>query len=269
MCYKPLCALKLAGKTIADFTDRNAGWIALGVAAVGVAALAISGPIGWGILTGMALSGGIEIGSQLLSGEPLDWKKIAKSASIGGIAGGLGAGVAGLATKVGSKIFTSIASKYSTKATAVNQQMSQVFRNVATNPATKNAVPRIVTGLKRTQQGLMGNAQRYSSFASKVGAAGAREGVAAYVEAGTDTTLTYMTDGHHVTGKGLVAAWGVPAVSNAVLPKPVSKGADALLRTAGWKATDGVSQKIRSEVAQGLGNFTNGVVSYSAILVRL
>nr|WP_322746000.1 RHS repeat-associated core domain-containing protein [Rothia terrae] len=256
-------AIERMGKGLADFADRNAGWIALGVAAVGVAALAVSGPIGWGILTGMALSGGIEIGSQLLSGEPLDWKKIAKSASIGGIAGGVGAGVAGLATKVGSKIFTSIASKYSTQAGAVNQQMSQVFRNVATNPTTKNAVPKIVTGLKRTQQSLMGNAQRYSSLASKVGSAGAREGVAAYVEAGTDTTLTYITDGHHVTGKGLVAAWGVPAVSNAVLPKPVSKYVDNRLTQFGWEATGGVSQKIRSEVAQGVGNFTNGVVSYS------
>lgn len=256
-------AIERMGKGLADFADRNAGWIALGVAAVGVAALAVSGPIGWGILTGMALSGGIELGSQLLSGEPLDWKKIAKSASIGGIAGGLGAGVAGLATKVGSKIFTSIASKYSTQAGAVNQQMSQVFRNVATNPATKNAVPKIVTGLKRTQQSLMGNAQRYSSFASKVGSAGAREGVAAYVEAGTDTTLTYMTDGHHVTGRGLVAAWGVPAVSNAVLPKPVSKGFDGAFQKLGWQAAEGVSAKVRSGVSDAVGNFTNGAVSYS------
>ena len=255
-------AIERMGKGLADFADRNAGWIALGVAAVGVAALAVSGPIGWGILTGMALSGGIELGSQLLSGEPLDWKKIAKSASIGGIAGGVGAGVAGLATKVGSKVFTSIASKYSTKATAVNQQMSQVFRNVATDPATKNTVPRIVTGLKRTQQGLMGSAQRYSSFASKVGSAGAREGVAAYVEAGTDTTLTYITDGHHVTGKGLVAAWGVPAVSNAVLPKPVSKGTDTVLRKIGLDHNR-VTQRLSTEISKGVGNFTNGVVSYS------
>ena len=72
-----------------------------------------------------------------------------------------------------------------------------------------------------------------------------------------------MTDGHHVTGKGLVAAWGVPAVSNAVLPKPVSKYVDNRLTQFGWEATGGVSQKIRSEVAQGVGNFTNGVVSYS------
>lgn len=40
-------------------------------------------------------------------------------------------------------------------------------------------------------------------LAQKVGLGGARESFAAYVEAGTDTTLTYITDGPHVTAGGL------------------------------------------------------------------
>ncbi|WP_237234571.1 DUF6531 domain-containing protein, partial [Rothia nasisuis] len=256
-------AVERAGKGLADFARDNAGWIALGVAAVGVAAAVVSGPIGWSILAGMAISGGMELGSQLISGKGLDWRKIATSASIGGIAGGFGAGVAGAVTKIGSKVFSSVASRFSARAGGVGQQISQVFRKVATNPATKNSVPRVVSGLKQTQIGLQRQAARYSSWASRVGSVGFREGVEAYVEAGVDTSLTYITDGHRVTGSGLVSAWGVPAVSNALLPGKVSKGFDDAFQKVGWKAAEGVLAKGRSMVSDGIGDFVNGVVSYS------
>ena len=255
-------AIERAGKGLADFARDNAGWIALGVAAVGVAAAVVSGPIGWSILAGMAISGGIELGSQLISGKGLDWRKIATSASIGGIAGGLGAGVAGAVTKIGSKVFTSVASRFSARAGGVGQQISQVFRKVATNPATKNSVPRMVSGLKQTQIGLQQQAARYSSWASRVGSVGFREGVEAYVEAGVDTSLTYVAEGHRVTGSGLVSAWGVPAVSNVLTPIGSSK-VNAKLQDLGWGATSGVSQKIQEHGVDAVGNFVNGVVSYS------
>ena len=60
----------------------------------------------------------------------------------------------------------------------------------------------------------------------------------------------------------LVAAWGVPAVSNAVLPKPVSKGTDTVLRKIGLDHNR-VTQRLSTEISKGVGNFTNGVVSYS------
>ena len=152
---------------------------------------------------------------------------------------------------------------YSFDAGGVGQQISQVFRKVATNPATKNSVPRVVSGLKQTQIGLQRQAARYSSWASRVGSVGVREGVEAYVEAGVDTSLTYVTDGHRVTGSGLVSAWGVPAVSNALVPKHVSKYVDQKLTNFGWDAAEGVLTKGRSMVSDGIGDFVNGVVSYS------
>ncbi|WP_237233448.1 RHS repeat-associated core domain-containing protein, partial [Rothia nasisuis] len=255
-------AVERAGKGLADFARDNAGWIALGVAAVGVAAAVVSGPIGWSILAGMAISGGIELGSQLISGDGLDWRKIATSASIGGIAGGLGAGVAGAVTKIGSKVFSSVASRFTARAGGVGKQISQVFRKVATNPATKNSVPRMVSGLKQTQIGLQRQAARYSSWASRVGSVGVREGVEAYVEAGVDTSLTYITDGHRVTGSGLVSAWGVPALSNVLSPIG-SRKVNAKLQDLGWGATSGLSQKIQERGVSAVGDFVNGVVSYS------
>ncbi|ORC20177.1 hypothetical protein A7979_11480 [Rothia nasimurium] len=210
----------------------------------------------------MAISGGIELGSQLISGKGLDWRKIATSASIGGIAGGLGAGVAGAVSKIGSKVFTSVASRFSARAGGVGKQISQVFRKVATNPATKNSVPRMVSGLKRTQIGLQQQAARYSSWASRVGSVGFREGVEAYVEAGVDTSLTYVAEGHRVTGSGLVSAWGVPAVSNVLSPIG-SRKVNAKLQDLGWGATSGVSQKIQERGVSAVGDFVNGVVSYS------
>ena len=144
----------------------------------------------------------------------------------------------------------------------VGQQISQVFRKVATNPATKNSVPRMVSGLKQTQIGLQQQAARYSSWASRVGSVGFREGVEAYVEAGVDTSLTYVAEGHRVTGSGLVSAWGVPAVSNVLTPIGSSK-VNAKLQDLGWGATSGVSQKIQEHGVDAVGNFVNGVVSYS------
>lgn len=208
------------GKGLADFVDRNAGWIALGVAAVGVAALAVSGPIGWGILTGMAISGGMELGSQVLSKgwSNVDWKDVAKSASIGGIAGGLGAGAAGLATQVSSRFFGS----------------------------GVNAV--------------LGHA---SQFGQRFGLSGGSQMVGAYVEAGMDSMLTYITDGHRVSAGGLAQSWGIPAVSNVLVPGSFSKGFDGAFQKLGWDAVSGVLAKGRSVVSDAVGNFANGFVTYS------
>ncbi len=60
-----------------------------------------------------------------------------------------------------------------------------------------------------------------------------------------------------------IACKGVPAVSNALVPKPVSKYVDQKLTNFGWDAAEGVLAKGRSMVSDGIGNFVNGVVSYS------
>lgn len=64
----------------------------------------------------------------------------------------------------------------------------------------------------------MGSAQRFSSVASKIGSVGVHEGLAAYGEAGMDSMLTYVVEGHRVSAGGLLQALGVPAVSNALVP---------------------------------------------------
>ena len=60
-----------------------------------------------------------------------------------------------------------------------------------------------------------------------------------------------------------IACKGVPAVSNALVPKPVSKYVDQKLTNFGWDAAEGVLPKGRSMVSDGIGDFVNGVVSYS------
>ncbi|MFW0181314.1 RHS repeat-associated core domain-containing protein [Rothia sp. P5766] len=257
-------AVERLGKGLADFARDNAGWIALGVAAVGVAALAVSGPVGWGILTGMLISGGVELGSQWLSVEPIDWKKVALSASIGGVAGGFGAGVASLVTKLGSSVFgfgvramAGRAAQIGARADEAASWGSRLGNSLASRYGQAQAA------WSNAARGLSGVPQKVAGFGQKLGYGGAKEMVGAYVEAGVDTSLTYVMDGHHVTAGGLVQAWGVPAVSNALVPRPVSKGADAVLRKTGWDAAEGVAAKWRSLTSDGLGNFVNGVASYS------
>lgn len=147
---------------------------------------------------------------------------------------------------------------YSFDAGGVGQQISQVFRKVATDPATKGLVPRMVSGLKQTQLGLQQQVARYTSWASRVGSVGFREGI----EAGVDTSLTYVADGHRVSGQGLLQAWGVPALSNVLSPLG-SRKVNAKLQDLGWGAASGVSRKIQEHGVNATGNFVNGVVSYS------
>ena len=51
--------------------------------------------------------------------------------------------------------------------------------------------------------------------------------------------------------------------SNALVPNPVSKYVDQKLTNFGWDAAEGVLAKGRSAVSDAVGNFVNGVVSYS------
>ena len=60
-----------------------------------------------------------------------------------------------------------------------------------------------------------------------------------------------------------IACKGVPAVSNALVPKHVSKYIYQKLTNFGWDAAEGVLTKGRSMVSDGIGDFVNGVVSYS------
>lgn len=78
-----------------------------------------------------------------------------------------------------------------------------------------------------------------------------------------DTTLTYITDGHHVTAGGLVQGWGVPAVANAMVPKASGK-IDDVLRRVGWDTASNVGDNaVRKFVADRTADFGNGVTAYS------
>lgn len=257
-------AWERAGKGLADFVDRNAGWIALGVGAIGLAALAVSGPIGWGILSGMALSGGIELASQLLTTGQVDWKGVAKNAAVGGIAGGLGAGATAVVSKVLPKVFNSgvnavfgraaqlgsRADEAASLGTRVGSQLADRYRQ-AQSVVTDRAL------------GLSALPGKVGQFGQRIGVNGWSQAVGAYVEGGVDSMLTYVVDGHHVSAEGLVQAWIVPAVSNAWVPGNASKSADKFFHRLGWDAVDGLSARVRSRVTGDVGNFANGFVTYS------
>ncbi|WGH09806.1 RHS repeat-associated core domain-containing protein [Rothia kristinae] len=87
---------------VGKWVNDNAGAIAVGVLAVGAVA-AVFNPVGFVILGGAVLSGGVDIASQLVSNgfsfRDLDWTSTAKATAIGGIAAPIGGGVGGVLAK--------------------------------------------------------------------------------------------------------------------------------------------------------------------------
>ncbi|WP_180377829.1 RHS repeat-associated core domain-containing protein [Rothia nasimurium] len=88
--------------------DDNWQYVVAGATAA-VALIALftpAAPAGALILSGMGLGGGIELLFQGLSGEPLDYKKIANAASIGGWSNLVGGAFISSTVKVGPKLMT-------------------------------------------------------------------------------------------------------------------------------------------------------------------
>lgn len=221
---------------IGNFVDQHAGAIAAGVAIVGVAALAVSGPIGWGILSGMAVSGGIELASQAIGigwnkafGDgskkwtDFDMKKVYKSAALGGIGGGVASGATAVVGKVGAKIFSSRATTLFSQADDFAPEIKVAFK-MRTNPATKQEGLKLVGSLGKQQQAIKGAAQKWATRADTFGNAekffssSAGKAVNNFASGSVGNVMNYATSpGPHTVG-GYVQSASVGGVTNMVNP---------------------------------------------------